>query len=957
MIDVLVYRIITSYSGTWSGFTLTADNYIHVQIDPATFAIEVWYTSAEVQDAGTIYGQLFTGPNLYFGDDGLSTLTINNNWQACDGTVLRKIGTNNLFPYATLSYNEGAAECAIVPVCDLNISVGIITDATGPANSDGSFTVVGTSSNGTIKYSLTSTFDYATEGQTSDTFSGLLPGSYTVYAKDGAGCTDSVGVTIPITTQYGVRLRLTFQDNPVYQDHRIDILVRAYEGEIEDFCSDAEVAKIKYKYSDTNDPDISAVPSYMDLALMVEEEGQYSYLYGSDSDDRKFKVQYYLNDELYWTGFIVVEFYNGPYLHVPYPIQITATDGLEELTQDFADASGNQFKEPITMIKAISEVLKSTDLNLPIRNGIELWDSGMDEGVDLLQQNYFDPDIIIDKKGLEAVQSLIEPFRARVYQSKGVWWITRNSDNVGTFHFTEYDKDGVEQDDDDFNPVVDLNVPSVSNCMKWRERSQRQEFIRNYGYIAVNNILGKDGNLIDSGRFEAEDVVELGSGNFGFKDWNIAIGQPGVKYGFEKLLNSSGPNGSSKGCAFFDFETVVSDQGAYNAQNYTKIYSKRIPFTRNGMMKVKFDYKAIRRYNVPWVRLAWSVETNPGPTAIGSGSVPAWFTPLFPPFFSFAQADPIINEIAIDNFNSWQHFELIGRTGYGGVDNDGYIEVTFYMHNHYGRDFDDITALKAYDLEGEPFAPGQVGKKVMVAEDNLLYLYTSEISTDAESLPDVVRPITYGAGQVLWRLDKILSINTLVPEQKNTGLVNKFNLDNVGIEFYYFTADNSVVTDPPEELLYDQEINAFNKSDLVQTILFGDMIRFNEEFELNEREVYDGWFRLADGTPTELWHREGVDEEKRLLTILKEDLVSQFTSSRERLVGLLIGDVPLHYVNAIRNVPGDNARYIHTDFQLDIKRLRYSVNLIEVLTGEGGEPPVLTGEFNDDFSDDFDIGE
>lgn len=947
MVDVLVYKIITSYSGTWSGFTLTADNYIHVQIDPATFAIEVWYTSAEVQDAGTIYGQLFTGPNLYFGDDGVSTLTINNNWQACDGTALRKIGTNNLFPYATLSYQPGAVECAIVPVCDLNILVDFITDASGPAETDGSFVITGTSSNGTIKYSLDSDFDYATEGQLSGIFSGLLPGTYTVYAKDSAGCTDFVDVVIPITQEYGVRLRLTFQDhNKDLQNHRVDVLERAYEGEIEDFCSDAEVAKVKYKYEDTNDPDISVVPSYLQLALMVETEGAYSYLYGSDSDDRKFKIAYYVNDELYWTGFVVVEFYNGPYLHVPYPIYIKAVDGLEELTQTFADASGNQFKEPITMIKAIAEILKNTDLNLPIRNGIEVWDTAMDDTEDLLKQNYFDPFVVEGKQGGEVLAELPKPFRARVYQSQGKWWITQNS-KVNQFHYTEYDKDGEETSDDDFDPTVDLKVDRQTNSMKWIERSQHQAFIRNYGYIAVNHILGKDGNLIDTGRFEEQDIVELGSGNFGFKDWNITIGQAGVKYGFEKLLNSSGPNGSSKGCAFFDFETVVSDQGAYTAQNWTKIYSKKIPFTRNGMMKVKFDYKAIPRYNVPWVRLGWSVQTNPGPTAIGMGFIPFWFTPKFPPFFSFEQTDPIINEIAIEQFNSWQHFELIGRTGYGGVDDEGYIEVTFYMHNHYGRDFDDITALKAYDLEGEPFAPGQVGKKIYVGEGGDTYVYTSEISTEAESLPNVVRPTTYGAGQVLWRLDKIITIGP------GTGLVHKFNLDNVGIEFYYFEPTNSVVTDPPEELFYDQEVSTFVKSELIKPVLFGDMIRFNEEFELNEREVYDGWFRLEDGTPTTLWHRSGIDEDKKLLTMLKDDLVSQFSSSRERLTGKLIGDIPLHYVNVIRNVPGDNARYHHTDFEVDIKRLQYSVNLIEVVAGDDGEPLDI-GEFSDtEFSDDY----
>jgi hypothetical protein len=350
VVDVLVWQIDTSYTGSWSSnlgpVTITAGNYLHVRIDEDTFAISVDYRSSSVEGGGSYLGTITEGPNLFFGYDGAATLiTTSPYWQACDGTVLRKIGTNNLFPYCTLSYQPGASECAIAPVCDLDIVIDSTTEASGPSTADGEMEVSGTSSNGTIKYALNNpSFNYMSEGQTSGTFTGLLPGAYTVYAKDAIGCTDSQYFEIKVTEVYNVLLRLEYDDFMQTEGafvHKTDILERAYTGEVTEICSGATPGRIKYA-GDPNDPNLALIPSYMDIELLTETPGQYQFIF--EGDDRKYKVIHYVNDEIYWTGFIQPALYNEPYIFQPFVVTVTATDGLGQLKdEDFVDEYGNLF--------------------------------------------------------------------------------------------------------------------------------------------------------------------------------------------------------------------------------------------------------------------------------------------------------------------------------------------------------------------------------------------------------------------------------------------------------------------------------------------------------------------------------------------------------------------------------------------------------------------------------------
>jgi hypothetical protein len=204
-IEVLRFRITVDYTGYPD---MVAPRFIVCYLEDSDNSIVV-----NIRDGSDNYVSTpVSGPGLFLGVDGSADrLTPAPFYQFCESTTLRKIGQINTFPYCQLSSYPNDLACAIVTVCDLEISnVYTVVDSSGPAVADGEVTVTGTSSNGVIKYSMQENFDYTTSGNTTGIFTGLIAGTYIVYAKDEAGCYDFVYVTIPVTTEYAVRHRAEY---------------------------------------------------------------------------------------------------------------------------------------------------------------------------------------------------------------------------------------------------------------------------------------------------------------------------------------------------------------------------------------------------------------------------------------------------------------------------------------------------------------------------------------------------------------------------------------------------------------------------------------------------------------------------------------------------------------------------------------------------------------------------
>lgn len=554
---------------------------------------------------------------------------------------------------------------------------------------------------------------------------------------------------------------------------------------------------------------------------------------------------------------------------------------------------------------------------------------------DPLDQLYIDSRIYLDNKGIpttcdKVFESFADTIRGEIFQSMGFWWIVRKSDRVRTINFRQFDYNGNYESFGELDPLLELKYPSDSDRMMWRDTSQVLSFNRNYGKFTITQDLEKDGNLIDEGRFEEDDLIDLGSGNKIFKNWNFIIGQPGVTYGLKKV-----DNGESLGAFFADYARVNS------TQNDSRLYCYEVPFEGGSpdQIRVKFQYQVIPTNNVPWIRFAWELKIT---RDIDSTSI-YFINYIDDPGFNRWTTDPYKNEIYVSNYGEFQNVDVVAKASNDGAPiGTGKIQISFYMHNHAGRDFEDITDLKTFDPTTyiEP-----QGLQRLVAEDSNVntYFYKMEYSTEAENLPEIVRPNTFSGAGYLWRLDKIINIGAF------RGLVREFIIDNVSIAYLPWTTQG-VNLDPPATVTFETVVSPLIKSDFEKTIILGDLIDMP-----NAENLYRGYFRLSDGTPTNSWARDGVAEEKFLGQILLDDYVAQFSDPAKMLSGRLTGNQLYHFINCIRNNI-DLSRYIALSYEFDAKQASYNVDLIRIISGEDGEP-VAFGEFHDDeFSDDFNTG-
>jgi hypothetical protein len=1017
---VIIYRIDTTYTGSWGGTTYQAGYYIHVQFDTVTKELSVKIKGSADPSSSDIYSPT-TGPNLFYGYDGAVTRVYPGNiadlYAACDGTTLDSIGTNSNFPYGTHSSSSDHPLCYIAPTCDLEISSEYtVTPASGPEDSDGGFQASATSSNGTPKFGLTEDFDYNASTNTSGSFTGYPAGTYTVYAKDSLGCLDSITITVPVTIDYGVRWRLDYVDDVNKIPSRIDILERSYDGDVEEITCGEFPITIEYK-GEGNDQYKSIIPSEAIIRLKTQVSEQFADIF--NGDDRKYLVKFYkgVSLEMKWTGFPIPELYEEPYYFEPFDTEVTATDGLAELSKlDFLDSNGNNYRGDLSVIKIISEILKTTGLLLNIRSCVNIFEDAMDDGVgdDPLAQAFVDTRIFYTDKNepsdLETVlKAVLEPFGARVFQSRGYWWIQRIEYAVSTnVIYREFTPDGVYSSNGSLNPLYKLTFPKADEIDKtvFRDKSQRRGFNSNYGQFNIVHNLSRDENLIDEGRFEEQDYIDVNAdGDTFFKNWRFLIGQTSETFGFEKLEDGTG--------AFFakfsQFTSVQNDSQLYTVDIPIKVLGA--VFGVGDFFKVKFDVKIIPFNLVPWVRIAWQLRITNNNTGDYYEMYPA-----FGDRQDYEINEEVVNTIYIEDFGQFKTFDL-GFFSSPVDSGNASVKLTLRFHNHYGKDFNylgrDRNGGFSYDastglfptsgifhtvpdspaailtgdtvrispggtIQGVPVAVGQdlmalvdnptqswldwrLGNEMSLltkqtADLDLDYrvyygdlnqistvYYKLEKNTEAESRPGRVRPLDYDVSTNPRQW--ILKEDLFLG--RNASLIQKILFDNVQIAFFPFISDinGSGNIEPPENSIYSQSVNTNVKLTLTKPVLLGDAPDFN-----NANLVYKGFFKLSDGTPTMNWHRQGVTESLPLLQLLLNNMVTQMAEPVRKLMGDTVSNGFIDYINFYEDYL-DSRRYINTHFIIEDKKATYSLTVVNLLVGPAGEPPVDGGAYDPDSYD------
>ncbi len=219
--------------------------------------------------------------------------------------------------------------------CDL-IFLSILTDDETIALNDGKITATASSSYSGVEFSI----DNITFGP-SGVFTGLAPGTYTVYVKDSHGCTQSQDVVILPNgggpAIYGERYYLEYSstqnDSNVF---RISLKQKGWTGATTRLTPGSQPC-VK-RYSDNNEDKYSTIiGSSLDINIINDGTFIMSTFYSND--ERQFKVEQTLNGTLKWQGWLIPDEIKDFYTDTNYEIALTATDGLESLKGfDYIDA-------------------------------------------------------------------------------------------------------------------------------------------------------------------------------------------------------------------------------------------------------------------------------------------------------------------------------------------------------------------------------------------------------------------------------------------------------------------------------------------------------------------------------------------------------------------------------------------------------------------------------------------
>lgn len=931
-------------SGLGGGPYWLTGQYIRVIGDAASIRAELW----DAPTGGNFIGQPSGGPNLT--GDGITVASFAFlNPTYCDVSDQVSYSVKNEWPYADYVLTVDHPSCTIT-VCDLEITGYTVTNESTVGASDGQIALTATSSNGTIEFSLTSGFAYGT-GQASP-ITGLSTGNYVVYAKDPAGCTDQINVFVGIDFTYGVKWRLEYDRvHPEGYVSRIDIEQRDYVGSVIEICGGARPFLLEYNPED----DSQVVASMATLELLVESEGQFNDI--RVGDDRQHIVKKYLDTGsgfvLEWTGYITPEFYQEPYIFEPYVITIKAIDGLGELkNKDFLQDSGEEYFGSMSVIKIISECLKKIPIPKDIHSCINIFEENMDTDHedDPLAQVYIKTENYRGRKCEEVISDLIKPFTgAELFQSFGVWWIrTREQSVDSTLNYRVFDKDGIYDSNDTIDGRKSLGFPSTSSRMCFIDRSQLLNYGRPYGKVTITHDLDKDNNILDTGGFELADIDA--STEF-FRYWNIFPLQAGITSGMEYV-----DNGQSKGAFFFQWLDVDDQKlnslvsNAWPISIGSDVGTGNIFENAGTSFKLKFQVHLSPTYNVPWIWVGWKLRF----TDVVSGDFWDWHAPSGGPL---TVTPPVnverINDLYVSDYNSWKTYEFYGFRTPGDVTVEDYtIQLSFYFHNHKGRDFDDSSSfadLKAVVTEPGTGVPNE-GKRYYVSVGTNTFIYELQHNTDSESHPDIVRPDDYHviSNPFQWVKTDDLNPDGSVP------FLDKILIDNVSISL--FTIESNLdapgffLIDPPETLDYSETITDRNEYSLSVSVNSGDVPKM-----VGAEYIYNGFYTLSDGTATKLWFRHSVpDERQKLLEIYMAYLTAQGALSKRLLSGSGRADIQIGYINSMVDQI-DNRKYRFVRYALDDKQGQYDFELEETLVGEDGESPPLVGEFSNDFSDDFNV--
>ena len=900
------------------------------------------YTGVTVEKNGSPLSSTLT--LIYISPE--RTLVQNFDNQICSGPYLIVPGISTLWPYGQYYSLADHYSCqANPPTCDLIfIGTPLVTPASDSETADGVITVIASSSNA-IQYSLNN-FVYG-DGQPSNVFSGLLSGDYRIYLRDSANCGVNVLVTVPFTNTYGTFYRYEYDD--IHGNTTIvDINKRGYSGSINLIKGGSNAIEISLRGEGQIDKFSPILSSQANINLLSETDNYFLDLYTNDRN--LFQVVYYKGSNFKWIGKLLPFTYQSDYKASPYDLNISATDGLAELSNFYLiQKDGQKFYGTSSLIKLIAYCLNKIKLELPIKVAINLYADNMyqTDSDDPLDQAYCDYELFYlasEQPSLDfVIRNILKTFKARLIQWDGYWNIVRVEELGASYDYREFDKNGNYVDFGSFNPIIDLEFPDQDAIMS--KAFPSFEMQPGYGQVKVFYNLGLKHNIINNGDFRLKStyIPSLNIYSFDINKDGFTLVNAGypITEGYEKIDDGNVAYYMSSG------EDTLSNPSGGEAYLQTDTYS--VSMGVNNQLKINLRYKVTRssvtfagntyQIEVPYVK--FRIRVKYGNLYLqGDGS--------------WTNTDNKI-EFFVNTFNEYLESEItasqpLTETPTSGMD----FDIRIYHAYAFWAQFQSLTALRAFDTYTSSTNLLPTGHKTEVRDDFTLpsnmYYYQLEETTDAESGYDIVRPDDYHA-----------LINPRQWVRKYTSPVgtasgaNTFTLFIDRIIATYLTGGKESIdtiirvanAEPLNNNILEEEVIMGSDSSIIVTetnfsidlgVWFPNVtpgLTLTTTNILSSRLIYAGWLRDVSGNGYEFWARDGVDESDKLHAILLRTVAAQYSSSwrllraeltsRNELFGLL---------NSLREVNDGNRIYIPISLSIRDRDCSFAGEFLE-LSGAG----------------------
>lgn len=895
----------------------------------------------------------------------------------CSGTTLITASNySSLFPYASTTSEPNHSSCA-VSVCDIAFNgAPVITQPTDPLTADGSISVVATSSNTGIRYTLLTDISkiinvvYNNLTNTTGSFTGLLPSKYFVVAMDSAGCKKFTTIVLNAANVYNVRWRMEFDDINGWTS-RVDILQLNFAGSLTEVKGTEDPFQLILRGENEN---LFTPILTTESVINLISETNFEFIDLFTQNDREFKINYYKNIgsglNLKWTGWVTPSLYQEEnHSDTNYQVSANATDGVMVLdTIPFTVDEG--ITGDVSLIKFIAYVLQKTDLTLPIHVAVNVFESSFATTAsdDPLAQSYLNVEGAFfsddnDRSFYSVLSSIMTVFGARLYQFGGAWKIDSIYSKADTYAYRVFDYKGTYVSNSTFNPIVELKASSLSNRAVWVETSQNLEINPAIGKVDITFKLVKNEWGFTNGGFEKFVAPASLPGYIaGYPGWSLIPN--GNIASFAQVSSNSPSNliGGNDSTYRMVFHSDSSNT-TYGEDAYILSEARPITYSASDAIKLSFDFFTVENPKstkyVDFVKFKWSFRVN-NMYLQGDGS---WETDAT---YQWVEVN-----IEDSEYNKWNSIEvtapfdpvLVGTT----TTSDYQLRIMTgsfkYSRTDGAWEYDELTGAGSIEeiltvdlplnyvvcfngIYSESFAGGLV-----TIDYSAVAFYTLTSGDAATSLPDSIRPTDYsesGATNIrYWKLVSIIKIDdggSRSDRAVTSKQVAVDSFDNAKLEFF---PSNQIA---PDEKLYSQLNNQAYKENQIFDVELGD-VPLNV---INGENIYLNVLKNVDGDSTQLWTRTGFSESMPLISLLAKQRVEQLRRPSFKLTGNLTSDVYIGFDNTFK----DSSRYyLPMGMTISERNNEYSVELheIELVDGDTANPFSPAEFVTTEFGQDFDI--